>query len=769
MALRSSKDWRRSRTQSFFGDLGTPPASPNRRPLNSAHTRRAVRLPYRIRLPATLVLVTGSFICFLLLFRSSNGTSAQIHLAKDYGGAYAEHPNFDFDLHAADSGRDEADLRSRDRDGSDLEQERDEARANDDGQLEGDDENAGDDSDDDPNQIVWTKVPERDDEGVETSPPAARPFLPFSCAPCTSTAPIDSLAPPTCAKYGSRARPSTTTPTSSTFEPSPLRPGVLDQSVLFSGTGADVRRVLKRAMKSSLYGTKREAEGKEEDSTKFEDEEPFRILVLGGSVSNCRGVDPKTSCWHTHVLRWFQQALPMEGDRDLVPDVPSLLASRDSPGPSRLGDVRVRRSVIPLANDTLPPRPSTSPPRRREKRAVGRGKSKKKQKKKTKKKASTVSSRRRPSTRLIDGSKSATGSAFFAYCFEEEMTLRRKNVDWGKGPDLVLLEFGVNDVYPHDEVATRDFEKLLRTLRSLPSNPAIVALEAASLLLASTTSFTSNAEYLHLPAAQFYDVPVLSAKQALFGPQPPFSASSTLKMRDLFLPDQHHPNDRGHEFLADILVSYLEEQACVAQAEILETATARLASSESIAARSSVGAVVQPELDIIRRREEALAPLPSRSLFTPFPTDDKAVQPWKLPQPRCIQVGNSKSTVEPIRISGWEKYAWARDKQYLIADKPGSTVTYRVVVGEGGTILADWLRSRFYDLGDVSVYLDGDRSKAVTLAGYWNLGWSIGVPTEIFTSVAAGPHDVTFEILPASRSSHPNRKTHFRLVGLIST
>lgn len=65
--------------------------------------------------------------------------------------------------------------------------------------------------------------------------------------------------------------------------------------------------------------------------------------------------------------------------------------------------------------------------------------------------------------------------------------------------------------------------------------------------------------------------------------------------------------------------------------------------------------------------------------------------------------------------------------------------------------------------------LDGDKAKAAKLAGYWDLGWSIGVPTEVFTGVAPGPHDVTFEVLPASESSHPSRRTNFRLIGLITT
>lgn len=66
--------------------------------------------------------------------------------------------------------------------------------------------------------------------------------------------------------------------------------------------------------------------------------------------------------------------------------------------------------------------------------------------------------------------------------------------------------------------------------------------------------------------------------------------------------------------------------------------------------------------------------------------------------------------------------------------------------------------------------LDGDRSRGKQLAGWWDLGWSIGVPTEVFRDVSPGEHDVTFELLPASKSSHPaSKNVDFRLIGLIST
>ena len=62
--------------------------------------------------------------------------------------------------------------------------------------------------------------------------------------------------------------------------------GDLEEAVIFAGTGLDVRRVLKRAMRSHLYGRKRAAGALadlETSETMYDGEEPFRILVIGGS------------------------------------------------------------------------------------------------------------------------------------------------------------------------------------------------------------------------------------------------------------------------------------------------------------------------------------------------------------------------------------------------------------------------------------------------------------------------------------------------------
>ncbi|GAA5983649.1 hypothetical protein JCM11641_000920 [Rhodosporidiobolus odoratus] len=774
-------------------------------------TRRLPSLAYRpvitiARLRHRLPLALSALVALLLVAYLVSGHLGTSTLSLPSTALAAvehlrtQHPNFDFDAHL---------IAQEGHVGHDVEQEQN----GDAGDVHDDEAGEDHEGEDDQHEAEEDREASEGRErrkGHAGNGTLARSFLPFSCESCTSTSPEPSDGR-TCAKYLSPD------PSPFSISASPLHPAILDHSVLFPGTGQDVRRILKRAMKSSLYGMKRSREGKEGDSQKWEDEEPFRVLVLGGSVSNCRGVDANTACWHSHVLRWFQQSFPMEGDRYLVPNTPSLLfPSPDSAHlPLRSSRFRQRRKradlpsaesdaspfisyskpsslaspSLPAAGTTqltsaplIPVFKSNARPSPLRKRAVSPKKTKKKKPRKVR-----TGSRQRPSSKLINGSKSATGSAFFAYCFEEEMTLRRKNVDWGKGPDLVIVESGVNDVWPGGEQATRDFERLLRRLRSLPSKPAVIALEAASLLLASTTGATANAEYTHLPAAHFYDVPILSAKQALFGPNPgllPSSASSApLRIEDLFLPDLHHPNERGHELLADILLSYLEQQACLAQSEVIADANKRIrASSSSASTESAPGGSlpivsvlgqneVDPALDLPRRKEEAARPLPARSLFSPFPHGKTATteKVWELPETRCIQVGNSQTKVGPIRNSGWTKLAWARDKQYLVADKPGSSVTYRIEVGKGGSILADWLHSRQYELGDVSVYLDNDRKRAVTLAGHWDLGWSIGVPTEIFSGVPPGSREITFEILPPSQSSHPSKKTNFRLIGLVAT
>ncbi|KAK9894864.1 hypothetical protein P389DRAFT_196942 [Cystobasidium minutum MCA 4210] len=432
--------------------------------------------------------------------------------------------------------------------------------------------------------------------------------------------------------------------------------GFLRRSLLYAGSGNDLRKVLQRArMLSETWLSSQASQGG--DAAKA-----FRVMVIGGSVSNCRGVD-RGQCWHSHLMRWLSKTFP-------------------------LGDPQDKTQV---------------------------------------------------SYRFIDLAKSATGSTFFSYCWQSELVLRKKQTPylWGEGPDLIIVETGINDVVsPNDFVDTatgqsyaRDFESLLWQLKSLPSRPAVVVLDAASKLLEKLQGFNQAAEFTtHLAASVWMDVPVISAKSALMTA----AASEELsEAEDLYLADAHHPNARGHEVLADLLVAHLESVACQT-ADMPETAPSHHT-------------------------------LPQRSFSAPLTDSPKSLSPSTE---QCIQVGVGGERRKPRRNRGWSRLATSRDKQYMASSSIGSRIVYDVIVGEGGQVLLSWLKSRFYNLGDAKVLLDNQKP-GVRISGHWDLGWSIGVPTVLFENVSPGPHTVTIEHVKPVKALYSG--TNFRLIAVATT
>lgn len=232
----------------------------------------------RLRSIAPPALVALALVACLVLLRAGT-TSApppSSILAKNSAHA-AQHPNFDFDAHIEQHAAPGKVLGEDDDETAAGEvADEDEAGSAEDAADEG--EGEGEDEADDADGELPAPRP-----GTTLAPP----FLPFTCDDCSSASARHPSAP-VCAKYrGTFPSSSTSSASSSSAHPSPhhsgLHPDILDHSVLFAGTGAEVRRVLKRAMRSSLWAAKRAREGTEDDVQRAEGEEPFRILVLGGS------------------------------------------------------------------------------------------------------------------------------------------------------------------------------------------------------------------------------------------------------------------------------------------------------------------------------------------------------------------------------------------------------------------------------------------------------------------------------------------------------
>lgn len=247
-----------------------------------------------------------------------------------------------------------------------------------------------------------------------------------------------------------------------------------------------------------------------------------------------------------------------------------------------------------------------------------------------------------PITELINLSQPATGSSYFGYCYPMEVELRSGG-RLGDGPDLVIMEFGINDVWPINETAKKDVERLLRRLRGLKSNPAVIILDAASLKLGRTYKTEDNPESLHLPAAEFYDIPILSMKSALFGESLQASEAESAKFEPLFQGDYHHPNVAGHKVLLDILITYIEEQACQVQEMLLVKAAKRIGSAGIIE--------IDRVLEIGGRDRESVHPIPDRSLFK-LVSDQNVVPSGELVDSTCLLVGRADARITPAANEG---------------------------------------------------------------------------------------------------------------------
>ena len=109
--------------------------------------------------------------------------------------------------------------------------------------------------------------------------------------------------------------------------------------------------------------------------------------------------------------------------------------------------------------------------------------------------------------------------------------------DWE--PDILLLEYGINDV-------NGDTLELL--LRSLPQHTAPVLVDVFSL-----RQGFSSAQFDHDALARYYDVPLVSIRDAFW----PLFANNLSAKEAWFADDHHHPSCEGHLQIAQLVVHFL--------------------------------------------------------------------------------------------------------------------------------------------------------------------------------------------------------------------
>ncbi|KAI0301311.1 hypothetical protein BC826DRAFT_988627 [Russula brevipes] len=143
-----------------------------------------------------------------------------------------------------------------------------------------------------------------------------------------------------------------------------------------------------------------------------------------------------------------------------------------------------------------------------------------------------------PASELTNGAIRKTNSEYFAFCSAHHCQ--------------TILIF--------ERQTLENFELLVRSILLRPDSPAIVVLGHFSPQVHEQNGF-AGPDHWHSVVSQFYDVPHVSSKAALY---PSYITSPSTITR--FYTDPVLANTAGHGLLADMLIAYMQSQVCVASA-----------------------------------------------------------------------------------------------------------------------------------------------------------------------------------------------------------
>ncbi|WWC65517.1 uncharacterized protein I303_108135 [Kwoniella dejecticola CBS 10117] len=399
----------------------------------------------------------------------------------------------------------------------------------------------------------------------------------------------------------------------------------------------------------------------------------------------------------------------------------------------------------------------------------------------------------------VNGAAPATGSDYFSFCFPLHIPLES---------DLIFIELAVNDegILEHVE----NMENLLRGLLDLPNRPAVILTEAVAF---SNGGMGGGGGRMHLPVAQYFDVPVINQRHPLAN----HIARYPQLIRPYFSqdwwgnPDMRHMNARGHRDLGMLAASLIQDAACIMLSEpTFHVSQPPTVQSEREQAFTILGGMTAGH-DEATSAEDALLldqtlalaqstwPEQSKS-WRKNPSEGQEVGElmpglWTTPVeygilPRLNVLGGWNPNLEavvphfnPTCLStrarqpqfnltpSWNDGRWEywvhpehRDKPYLVAREPGATVKFKLETNVGVVKLYS-LKSKSFGLGAIECWADDERDKAVVVEGYWTNEPNIGRFATIRSDLKAGVHTITCELL--EKTSDPEGGHEFRLISIM--
>lgn len=148
-------------------------------------------------------------------------------------------------------------------------------------------------------------------------------------------------------------------------------------------------------------------------------------------------------------------------------------------------------------------------------------------------------------------------------------------------PDVVVVDFSVND--EANEFFEETFEGVIRKLLKAPGQPAVIIMNNVFY------DDGHNAESFHNRIGAYYGVPCVSMKAAVY----PMIGAGLYKASEL-TPDNLHPNDLGHEYVARAITSFLEKVRAQLEDSAENAAENAVENSTENSTESGVKALLPP-------------------------------------------------------------------------------------------------------------------------------------------------------------------------------
>ena len=314
---------------------------------------------------------------------------------------------------------------------------------------------------------------------------------------------------------------------------------------------------------------------------------------------------------------------------------------------------------------------------------------------------------------LLNAGIGATDSDYGALRVQRDVLLQN--------PDLVIVEFAVNDIGPGVSVLGDTYEGLVRQLMDAPSHPAVILL---FMMTYPTTTDPSNLEQYYTAEpwqsviGAHYNLPMVSYADAIY----PEIMNGTIPLAQI-TPDYTHPTNLGHAYTAH----FLEQLIANSIADFPVGSTA--------------------------------ASLPA----TPVPLYSSDFEFTSLVDGE----GADGPALNPTNNSGWIVDSTADSSlgspdPGLQSSTPGSTLDF--TVNGKDILLSYWI----FDgpMGQANITVDGASANTVTLDSWFDQTWGgYRGMTRVANGLASGEHTVHVALLSTEDSGSTGNTFRLLAVG----